>query len=219
MTKPIRALFLVTTMVLFAATPLIVRADAPAVPTFGTNLVINGDAESDVGAPDNDHIVKPTGWQTTGQFTAVQYGASGGFPDKSTTGPANRGLNLFEGGNVPKSTAQQTIALGALSADIDAGAVSYNFSAWIGGWENQGDNAVVSVLFRNASGTTLATSTLGPVSETQRPGTSLVQRSHQGAVPKGTRSALVSIVITRLVGTYNDGSVDNVVLMLNKKGT
>lgn len=219
MTKPIRALFLVTTMVCCAGTPLATRADAPPPATYGTNLVINGDAESDVGAPDNNHIVKPTGWETTGQFTAVQYGASGGFPDKSTTGPANRGLNLFEGGNVPRSTAQQTIALGALSADIDGGAVTYDFSAWIGGWENQGDNAAVSVHFRNASGTTLATSTLGPVSETQRPGTSLVQRSHSGVVPKGTRSALVSIVITRIEGTYNDGSVDNVVLVLNKKGT
>jgi hypothetical protein len=218
MMKPLRALFFLAALVPFAGTPLIARADAPPPATYGTNLVVNGDAETDVGAPDNDHIVKPTGWATTGQFTAVQYGASGGFPDKSSAGPDNRGLNLFEGGNVPKSTAQQTIALGALSADIDAGTVSYNFSAWIGGWENQGDYAVVSVQFRNTSGATLATSTLGPVTPAQRPGTSLVQRSHSGAVPKGTRSAVVSIVITRLVGTYNDGSVDNIALVLNKKG-
>ena len=219
MNEPMRTLSLLAVTVLLAGTPIIARADAPPAATYGTNLVINGDAESELGAADSGIVVKPTGWETTGQFTAVQYGASGGIPDLKTPGPENRGKSLFEGGNVPKSTAQQTIALGALSADIDAGTVSYNFSAWIGGWENQGDYAVVSVQFRNTSGATLATSTLGPVTPAQRPGTSLVQRSHSGAVPKGTRSAVVSIVITRLVGTYNDGSVDNIALVLNKKGT
>ena len=178
--------------------------------------MINGDAESELGAPDNNAVVKPTGWETTGQFTAVQYGASGGFPDLKTPGPDNRGKSLFEGGNVAKSTAQQTIALGALSTGIDAGTVTYNFSAWIGGWQSQGDNGVVSVQFRDAAGATLATSALGPVTPSQRnTTTSLIKGSRLGKVPKGTRSALISIVISRVTGTYNDGSVDDVALVLH----
>jgi hypothetical protein len=37
----------------------------------------------------------PTGWTTTGEFTAVQYGASGGFPDKTSPGPIT--ATRFEG--------------------------------------------------------------------------------------------------------------------------
>jgi len=194
---------------------MVARADASPPAAYGTNLVVNGDAESELGAPDNNHVVKPRGWETTGQFTAVQYGASGGFADLKSPGPDNRGKSLFEGGNAPISTAKQTIALGALAADIDAGTVTYDFSAWIGGWESQDDHAVVSVKFRDAAGKTLATSTLGPVTASARGSiTSLLRRSHQGTIPKGTRSALVSIVITRITGTYNDGSVDNIALVL-----
>jgi len=66
-------------------------AIAQSASLYGINLVTNGGAEADVGAPDSSHVVKPTGWTTTGQFTAVQYGASGGFPDTTSPGPADRG--------------------------------------------------------------------------------------------------------------------------------
>jgi hypothetical protein len=184
---------------------------------YGKNLVLNGDAEAGPGAPSSDKIVAPVDWSTTGQFTAVQYGASGGFPDATSPGPQDRGKNLFEGGNVALSTAAQTIALDPAAAGIAAGNVHYTFSAWIGGYGTQSDNATVSVTFKSASGASLGTATLGPVTPAQRKNqTASIAATHSDLVPKGTVSALIIITITRVEGTYNDGSVDDVSLVLTK---
>jgi hypothetical protein len=185
---------------------------------YGSNLVVNGDAEASAGASDNTEVVTPPGWHTTGQFTAVKYGASGGFPDASSPGPPDRGLNLFEGGNTATSTAAQTIALNAYSADIDTGKVRYAVSAWIGGYAGQEDNAIVTVSFYGATNAPLGVVKLGPVNATQRGGTTgLLQRAKSGSIARGVRKAVARIVITRLQGTYNDGAVDNIELVLAKK--
>jgi hypothetical protein len=192
-------------------------AGAQTAPPFGTNLVVNGGAEAEVGAPDSSKIVKPSGWTTTGEFTAVQYGASGGFPDAKSPGPAARGKNLFEGGNVAKSTATQSISLSAAVTEIASGSVHYAFSAWLGGYSNQGDNATASISFRDAAGKALGGAMLGPVTPADRKDvTGLLERTHSGAVPKGAATAIVTIVLTRLAGIYNDGSVDSVSLVLTK---
>jgi len=191
------------------------RAQTPSI--YGVELVKNGGAEADVGAPSNSQIVKPTGWTTTGEFTAVQYGASGGFPDATSPGPAERGKNLFEGGNVAKSTGTQSISLAAAASDIAAGTVKYSFSAWLGGYSNQTDNATASLSFRDAAGRTVGSVVLGPVTPVERKDvTGLLQRSHSGVVPKAAATAVVTIVFTRYEGTYNDGSADNVSLKLTK---
>lgn len=203
-------------MLLVASLPVFApRAQAAGI--YGTNLVLNGDAEAGAGAPDNGKIVAPVDWSTTGEFTAVQYGASGGFPDKTSPGPSDRGKNLFEGGNVAKSTAQQTVAFDSARADINAGKVRYAFSAWIGGYEDQGDYATVTLTFRDAKGATLGSTTLGPVTPAERKNvTGLLARSQTGVVPQGAVEGLVTIAITRVIGTYNDGSVDDVSLVLTK---
>ena len=46
--------------------------------------------------------------------------------------------------------------------------------------------------------------------------TGLLARSQTGVVPKGAVEGLVTITITRASGTYNDGSVDDVSLILTK---
>jgi len=182
---------------------------------FAKNLVVNGDAEADVGASSSSQIVKPTGWTTTGEFTAVQYGASGGFPDASSPGPKDRGKNDFEGGNVAKSTATQTISLAPSAAAIASGTVHYAFSAWLGGYSTQADNAAATVAFEDGSGATLSKATLGPVTPQDRNNvTGLLQRQTSGLVPKTATKAVVTIVMTRYEGEYNDGSADNISLVL-----
>src|SRR5579862_5299171 len=98
-------------------------ADAGAA--YGVNLLQNGDAEENFGAADASKIVKPSDWDTTGDFTVVQYGAKGEFPDISTPGTANKGMNLFEGGNAAISTASQEVELGWCGQDVDASSVHY----------------------------------------------------------------------------------------------
>ncbi len=184
---------------------------------YAVNLVVNGDAESDTGAPNSTTIVPPKGWVTTGQVTAVKYGASGGYPDATSPGPKERGRNFFSGGNVEKSTATQSIDLAAAAADVDAGTVTYAFSAWLGGYSTQDDNTVATVTFADANGTSLGAAKLGPVMPADRKAiTGLLSRKQSGAVPKGARSAVVTLVMTRLEGTANDGYADNVSLVLAK---
>lgn len=218
MSSRIRALFAVGAMTFSLGAATVAGADANGSGMFGRNLVVNGGAEADVGAPSNVQVVKPTGWTTAGEFTAVQYGASGGFPDQTSPGPKDRGKNLFEGGNVALSTATQTISLAAAASQIQAGGVRYAFSAWLGGYSSQGDNAIASVTFRDSRGLALGGTSLGPVTPAQRDGvTGLLARGHSGTVPMRAAKAVVSLVLTRTDGTYNDGSIDSVSLILSPR--
>jgi hypothetical protein len=184
---------------------------------YGTNLVVNGNAEAGPGAPSNSGVMKPPGWTTTGEFTAVKYGASGGFPDMTSPGPSDRGANFFAGGNVPVSTATQTISLAAGAADIDKGTVTYVFSAWLGGYSSQDDNAKVALIFKGADGASIAQTQLGPVLAKERKSvTGFLLKNVSGAVPKGARSATITLTMTRVEGTYNDGEADDVSLVLTK---
>ena len=73
---------------------------AATVP-FNQNLIINWDAESDVGSATGAVIGPVTGFTTTGNFTVTKYGAvvsSGAFPALTSPGPVDRGLNFFSGG-------------------------------------------------------------------------------------------------------------------------
>jgi hypothetical protein len=210
-------LFIACATLSVVATPAGAQAPSGTSPLFGTNLVVNGDAESDTGAASNSQIVKLTGWATIGEFTAVQYGASGGFPDKNSPGPSDRGKNFFGGGNVAKSTATQTIDLSSGAQAIDSGGTTYTLAGWLGGYGSQGDNAQMTVTFLNAAGGALGAGRIGPVTAADRHSTTgLFKRTATGSVPAHARAARVVITATRLEGTYNDGYSDDLSLLLKK---
>ena len=210
-------LFLAAMVASIAATPAL-PAGADDGPAYGVNLVTNGDAEEGFGSSDATKIVAPTGWQTTGEFTVVQYGAKGDFPDISTPGTANRGLNFFAGGNAAVSTASQDIALGWCRSDVDSGTVRYALSAWMGGWAKLEDAAEVDLTFKDASGKVLAQDKIGPVDPARRLfNTSFIEDQVSGTVPKGAATATVTIVLKRAGDSgYNHATVDNVALELSK---
>ena len=198
-----------------AAGMLTVLIGAAPASQFGRNLVINGNAESNAGATSAAQVVKPKSWATSGQFTVVQYGIAGGFPDAKSTGSSTRGKNLFEGGNAPVSTATQSISLLPSAALIAKGGVAYTFSAWLGGFADQDDNTKVTVTFRDKTGASLGGATLGPVLALQRNKTTgLIAQTQSGTVPQDAVSAVVTVVITRVSGQYNDGSTDDIALVL-----
>ena len=184
---------------------------------FGVNAIINGDAEAGTGSSTGFSVETIPGWTTVGNFTAIQYAAGGGFPIASSPGPVSRGANFFGGGpNNANSRASQIIDLLSLSTPIDLGTVTYDLSAYLGGFDTQADNAVLSVSFRNLSNTPLGGATLGPVTVDDRgEETGLFLRSTSGGIPVGTRNALVNLEMTRLQGTYNDGYADNLSLVLS----
>jgi hypothetical protein len=182
---------------------------------FGHNLVVNGNAESGSGATTSTAVVKPDGWTTTGQFTVVKYGADI-FPSAGDPGPSDRGNNFFAGGNSGQSTATQTIDLGGGSGGIDSGGKKYKLSAWLGGFQDQGDNATVEATFLDANGQALTTARVGPVTQVARQSkTGLKLSEATGDVPKGARKVLLRVLIVRTNGTYNDGYADDISLMVS----
>ena len=98
---------------------------------------------------------------------------------------------------------------------IDNQTVWFNFSAWIGGFEDQNDNANVSLTFVDQTNQQVgSTIVLGSVLAADRGNiTKLLLRQTNGILPVGARSAVVTVVFTRLNGiSSNDGAVDNMAL-------
>jgi hypothetical protein len=207
-----------------AALLLLAASAASARAEFGTNLIVNGDAEgataagqSTKGSGSGYNVIRPIpGWMPTGNFTVVQYGAPD-FPTATGPGPANRGKNFFAGGpDNPASSATQVIDLSADANALAAGGVTFTLSGWFGGWLGQNDNAVLTVTFRNANNVMLGTASVGGVTNKDRDNkTGLLERSTKGAVPKETRNLLLTLQMTRFEGAYNDGYADNLSLVLS----
>ena len=181
-----------------------------------TNLIANGGAESGAGSSDGSVVAVPS-WITTSNFTVVIYGAPGGFPAAASPGPPDRGLNFFAGGPTNAgSTASQTIDTTADAAQIDAGQITFDLSGYLGGFSDQGDNAVLSATFLSASNLLLGSASIGPVTpDDRRDITGMLLRSTSGAVPVGTRSVNVNLQMTRLDFMYNDGYADNLSLIFH----
>ncbi len=191
----------------------LIGANPAGAVTFGTNLIVNGDAESGIGSPGNYYTVP--GWTTVNSFTALSYSNGGGYPTATDPGPVNRGNVFFTGGLDGSSSGSQIISLLPGFSEIDAGNVSFGLSAFLGGYFDQEDNATLSAVFRNGSGTGLGTFSIGPVLAADRNNlTGLLARSTTGVVPTGTRDILVTLTMSRLAGAVNDGYADNLSLVL-----
>ncbi|MGI8609697.1 MAG: serine/threonine-protein kinase [Candidatus Dormibacteria bacterium] len=183
---------------------------------FGHNLVVNGNAEQGSGAVDASQVVKPEHWTATGPFTVLKYG-SPEFPSATDSGPPDRGDYLFAGGpNNSRSSATQTIDLSGGSGGIDGGGKRFNLSGYLGGFGGQNDAATISVRFQDAAGRDIGDAHIGPVTDLTRKGkTGLVKSQTSGAVPKGARKAVITIVMNRTDGVYNDGYADDISLVIS----
>jgi hypothetical protein len=183
---------------------------------FGHNLVVNGNAEANLGAATDTAVVAPQGWTTKGPFTVVQYG-TGVFPTAQDPGPADRGKSFFAGGpGATQSSATQTVDISSGGGGIDSGAKRYDLSAYLGGTASEGDSATVLATFEDGNGNPLGSATIGPVTEIgRRNRTGLIKSETTGAVPRGTRKVKIEIRATRVVGNYNDAYVDDVSLSIS----
>ncbi|UJR17621.1 hypothetical protein I4U23_004517 [Adineta vaga] len=101
---------------------------------------------------------------------------------------------------------------------IDNQTVYFNFSAWLGGYGAQNDNAQVSLTFINQFNVKVGTTiTLGPVLGIDRSSkTSLILRQANGIIPVGARYFIVTVIQTVAMGPANDGDVDNIILYLTQ---
>ena len=188
---------------------------ASAATTFGSNLIVNGNAEADVGSSTGSSIGPVTGFTKSGDFTVIQYGASGGYPALTDPGPADRGANFFGGGYLTPSLGTQVIDISDVASAIDTGRASFDLSAYLGGYASQDDNAVLTASFLDTGFAALSSVSIGPVTAADRGSlTGLSFRDALGVVPVGTRSILIDILFTRVEGSSNDGYADDLSLVL-----
>jgi hypothetical protein len=196
---------------------------AVAATYFGTNLIVNPDAESGSPSPDGLISVDAPGWSRNGTGATVLKwaAASGNDPAYTDPGPAVRGVSLFVGGsNVAASEYTQSMNLAAIARMIDMHAVDFHLAGYLGGWTSQDDNAKLSVRFLNASSATIDSTLIGPVLAIDRGNaTALLYRSTTGTLPVGTRSVVFTLWFTRVSGSYNDGYADSLGFTLSTNQT
>jgi hypothetical protein len=104
----------------------------------------------------------------------------------------------------------QTVDVSSQAAQIATGTLPYNLSGWIGGYSTQGDKAGVVATFLDASGATLGTATLAPVTAARATTRRSCCRSRPPAPSRRApcRSGF-AVSFTRAAGTDDDGYVDD----------
>ena len=208
---------------------LILNQPQAAQTLTGINLIVNPGADVSVGLNDNSTTeVSPDlpGWVRSAYVTADSYqNDSSGDLYQYTGGPPDAASNYFYGGATvtddsnPIGTAFQDIDVSSAASLIDAGNLPYALAGWLGGYDNQDDNCVLTVQFQNWAGTVLGTAQIGPVLAADRNDTSeLLQKSTSGTVPTGTRVIHILLTITREEGENNDGLADSLSLVLGSAG-
>lgn len=174
---------------------------AQAQATLGTNLIINGDAESGVAGW--------TGFDGYSMFQSVDYGSNWVLPTQP--GPADRGSKMFTG-LTAQAAGFQTIELGALAGQ----SLHYDLSGYLGGWAAQGDNALLYVSFLDTVGNEIGAASIGPVTPADRNNqTGLFLRTASGELPIGTASLQFSLSMERLGGGDNDGYADSLSFVIS----
>ena len=174
---------------------------------FGSNLIVNGDAE-----------LGTAGWTATDPtplFWAVDYGPN--WVQTTQPGPADRGNKLFVGGSGQSiALGSQVADVGSAAAQIATGQVGYTLSGWLGGWTSQGDNALLYVSFLDAAANLLGSATLGPVTPADRGNTTgLFYRETTGLLPGGTTQVRFDLSMERLVSGDNDGYADQLAFTIS----
>lgn len=178
-----------------AAALFTVACSGKADVIYGQNLVVNGNAEAGV-----------SGWSGYTGYDMVQsvdYGNNWVLPTQP--GPADRGNKMFAGLG-QYAVATQTLDFGVATAKTS----SYSLSGWLGGWTNQGDNALFFVQFLDAANNEIGNASIGPVTPQDRGNqTGLFYRESVGIMPAGTSKLSFWLSMERLASNDNDGYADN----------
>lgn len=198
---------------------------APHLGLLYRNLVVNGDFEQgDPGrvtgqAYNEAENIRIPGWEDHGPGTVLSYdeAAAHDYPDPARhVVPEDRGRCYYLGMAAGKIS--QRIDVYALRNLIDGGAVRYDLSAWLGGFETNDEYLLLSVRFLDGRGQPVSVpATLTPVRASDRRQVSaFLQRDRQGGLPAGTR--WIEIELDN-IGENNppfvrDGYADNVAIEL-----
>ena len=196
---------------LMAAAVCCLSSLASAGGMYDTNLVLNPSFE--VVDPMNPLEGRPWLWSYTGDAKMWPYADLDLAVPEPTGDPGN--WSYVFGGAMELSSVSQSIDVSSIAAHIDRGGVTCELSAYLGGQNDQEDNAVLTAEFLDGIGGSLGTLTLGPVTAGDRGGvTSMLYRQDSCPVPAGSRSVDVTITMTWVDDNWNDGYADLVNLKL-----
>ncbi len=157
---------------------------------LGTNLITNPGAETGSSVAPGSIAANLPGWSTANGASVAAYGGAGwiGLTDP---GPADRGVNLFCGYG-GSANSYQDLDVSAASTLIDAGQVTYQVSAWLGGTYAISAPTLTYLFFDWTGKQLAATAQLGGSSLSHgAPG--LVETSASGTLPVGTRRVHIAL--------------------------
>ena len=185
---------------IIATSLLAVACSSQAAVVYGSNLVVNGDAESGTA-----------GWSSYGGYSTIQsvsYGSNWVLPTQP--GPTDRGAKMFAGQG-QYAVGYQTLDFGTTTTQP----IAFGLSGWLGGWSNQGDNALFYVQFLDEFDVEVGSAAIGPVTAGDRNNqTGLLFRETEGWLPVGTSKLSFWLSVERLVSGDNDGYADNLAFVL-----
>ena len=224
----------------------------PATLASGTNLISNPGAEDFTQVPvpyatgggatgagtAAATVAVPDCW-VSGDTLPAPDAVVESYATTPTTYPGVDGKRLFFGGTnssatVPnpapgfKSDVQGTTSTATQLIDVSSlnpGGHNFELSGLLGGYSTQGDFAAVTAAFEDASGNTIASAQIGPVTETERVASAdyLAYLAHQyaaanptadsgllpaqtfGTLPVGTAKVLITVSATA-ISTGNDSN-------------
>jgi uncharacterized protein (TIGR03437 family) len=177
---------------------------------FGTNLIVNADAEGGQSAG-------LQGWDAQGTISTLSYESGTGIDLKSgDLGPVNHGTSYFAG-DTTRGVARmmQVVDLSAFAQSIDQGHVTAEIAGYLGGTQaNSGrpyqSGSIVTVSFRDIQGQELMQDQIAGYSSTVRTGLRYCQTI--SLISPTVRSARVTVQFLDNGG----GFADNLVLVLNR---
>jgi hypothetical protein len=181
------------------------------------NLLVNGDAESHRCTDDWTAQSSVPGWRVVrGAASVLCYSAFAYGGEKPLTplhAAAGRALFAAPGADTEM---EQVVDVGGAGAAIDDGTVRYKLSGWLGGWRDRPERATLTAVFLDATGR----STGAPVviadvdAHARRNSTGLVQREHDGIVPRATCKIVVTVQFLSGMTSFQNAYADNLSLML-----
>src|SRR5271165_6630337 len=156
---------------------------------LGANLIANPGAEQPPNAAHPGIALYVPGWSTANLVSVAPYGGTN-WVSLTAPGPADRGVNLFwadtDGGG---GVMYQDLDVSPAAAMIDAGQVTFEVSAWLGGIG--GDKVTLTYAFFDWSNNQLAAT--AQLVTPAHSGVGLFETSASGTIPSGTRRVHVSV--------------------------
>ncbi len=184
---------------------------------LGKNLIVNGDAEAGAGGDGSTAVTSIPGWTKTGPLDVLTYVSKFELTPASLS-PINHGNNFFYGGRkAPSSSITQDVDISALASTVDTNSVVYDFSGYLGAYQDYEDTGMLTAVFKGSSGAALVTVTLPfPSAADRRDVTGIELRRQIGPVPSGARKVTVTLTFTiSNSGNYDNACADNLSLILN----